>query len=128
MSDTKEVKISRLAQQLKNMHLAGSLEEATIRAREIIENSDTNDNTPIGELMKKELKKLKQEERADDKEVNELKREIESVKAMAAEETQEHVLEKEHFRKVKKKSDKVKEDVEDMGDVAEIAGEVQEEQ
>lgn len=122
MEESKETKIRKLAQQLKDLHMAGSVEEATARAKEIIESSGSKDNKSIGELMEEEVK----EPGKDEKTLKKIKKELKEVKKKAVEEAQEHVLEKEHFKKVKKKSDDLKEDVEDIEDITEMAEEVQE--
>ncbi|MBN1644790.1 hypothetical protein JW851_01955 [Candidatus Woesearchaeota archaeon] len=118
MKESKEEKIRKLAQQLKDLHMAGSIEEATARAKEIIETSGSEDNKSIGEMMKNEFK--------EDEKIEELKNELEEIKKELIEDEKESHQDKEHFKKIKKKSDELKEDIEEVEDITEIAEEVQE--
>lgn len=105
-------KVSKLAKQLKDLHMAGSIEEATARAKEIIEKAESGKGRPINEMMKTELEDIKQE--------------LKELKKDAVKDAQEHELDKEYFKKVKKKSDESKQDVEEMEKVSENAKKAQE--
>jgi len=117
-------KIGKLAKQLKKFNMAASMDEATAKAGEIIKGPPCDD-TPISKLMKIELNELKNQVKEDDKIITEIKQELDSLKTKEVADDQQHSAEKRKFRKAKEKSDKLKESVDDMETVNDVAEDLQ---
>lgn len=113
-------KVGKLAKQLKKFNIAASMDEATARAGDIIKGPPCDD-APISKLMKIELKELKKQVKEDDKVITGIRQELDSLKAKEIADEQQHFAEKKRFRKAKEKSDKLKERVDDIETVAEVA-------
>ncbi len=65
MSETVEEKIEKLAQSLKSMHLAASMEEALARAKEIILGTKTDEKKSVNELVEEQKQEKKENNNGD---------------------------------------------------------------
>ncbi|MEM4240207.1 MAG: hypothetical protein QXM31_01595 [Candidatus Woesearchaeota archaeon] len=127
-------KISKLAKNLKDLHLASSAEEAYARAKEIILGTRSEgQEKSIKEMMQEagvtqhDLDEAKALLRQEEEELNKLKKEITDLKAKQIEESMHH---SEHILETEKLDKELAEEEHDIGVVEEnieIAEEVQEE-
>jgi len=118
-------KVGKLAKQLKQFHMAASMDEATARASEMVRGPPCDD-FPIKELMKKELDALRAQVKEDNKIINEIKKEIDELKANTSKDFNIHFVEKQQMNKAKAKSNKLKESVDDMETLTDVAEHLQE--
>jgi len=127
-------RISQLAKNLKDLHLATSAEEAYARAKEIILGTATQgQEKSIKELMteagvtQQDLQKAKELLKQEEEELSKLKKELTDLKAKQIEETMHHG---EHVSETEKLDEELIEEEHDIGVVeenVEVAEEVQEE-
>ena len=127
-------RISQLAKNLKNMHLAASAEEAYARAKEIVLGTATQGNEKsVKELMQeagvtqKDLEHAKNLLKQEEQELQKLKKELTELKAKQIEEGMEHA---EHTQETEKLDDELAQDEHDVGVVEEnldVAEDVQNE-
>ncbi len=128
-------KISNLAKNLKDLHLASSTEEAYERAREIILGTATQgQEKSIKELMQEagvthnDLKKAKDLLKQEEDELNMLKKELEELKQQQSGDAEHH---EEHAKETKELDEDIVENEHDVGVVEEnidAADEVQKEE
>lgn len=116
-------KISQLAKNLKDLHLASSTEEAYERAREIILGTATQgQEKSIREMMQEagvtqqDLQKAKELLRKEEVELNLLKRELEGLKQKQAGDAEHH---EEHVKEAKELDEELAEKEHDVGVVEE---------
>jgi hypothetical protein len=127
-------RISQLAKNLKDLHLASSAEEAYARAKEIILGTATQgQEKSIKELMteagvtQQDLQKAKELLKQEEEELSKLKKELTDLKAKQIEETMRHG---EHVSETEKLDEELIEEEHDIGVVeenVEVAEEVQKE-
>jgi hypothetical protein len=127
-------RISQLAKNLKDLHLATSAEEAYARAKEIILGTATQgQEKSIKELMteagvtQQDLQKAKELLKQEEEELSKLKKELTDLKAKQIEETMHHG---EHVSETEKLDEELIEEEHDIGVVeenVEVAEEVQKE-
>jgi chromosome segregation ATPase len=127
-------RVSQLAKNLKDLHLATSAEEAYARAKEIIMGTATQgQEKSIKELMQEagvtqqDLQKAKELLAQEEDELNKLKKELTELKAKQLEETMHHG---EHVNETEKLDEELIDEEHDIGVVEEnieAAEEVQEE-
>jgi hypothetical protein len=128
-------KISQLAKNLKDLHLATSTEEAYERAREIILGTATQgQEKSIKEMMQeagvtqKDLQKAKELLKKEEEELHKLKKELEELKQKQDDDTEHH---EEHAQETKELDEELVENEHDVGVVEEnidTAEEVQKEE
>jgi hypothetical protein len=127
-------RISQLAKNLKDLHLASSAEEAYARAKEIIlGTASQGQEKSIKELMteagvtQQDLQKAKELLAKEEEELNKMKKELIDLKAEQLKETMHHG---EHVSETEKLDEELIEEEHDIGVVeenVEVAEEVQEE-
>ena len=127
-------RISQLAKNLKDLHLAASAEEAYERAKDIIMGTATQgQEKTVKELMKdagvtqQDLEKAKELLRQEEAALEELKKELSELKEKQVEETAHH---EEHTKETGELDQDIVEDEHDVGVVEEnidVAEQVQEE-
>lgn len=126
-------RISQLAKNLKDLHLAASAEEAYERAKEIVLGTATQGNEKsVNELMQeagvtqKDLEHAKDLLKQEEQELQKLKKELTELKAKQLEEGMEHA---EHTNETEELDQELVEDEHDVGVVEEnvdVAEQVQE--
>lgn len=126
-------KISQLAKNLKDLHLAASAEEAYARAKEIILGTAVQgQEKSVQDLMQeagvtlKDLVKAKELLKQEEEELRKLKKELTALKAKQLEETMHHA---EHASEIEKLDKELVEQEYDVGVVEEnvdVAEQVQE--
>ena len=116
-------RISQLAKNLKDLHLAASAEEAYERAKGIILGTATQGNEKsVKELMQeagvtqKDLAHAKDLLKQEEQELQKLKKELTDLKAKQIEEGMEHA---EHTQETEKLDDELAQDEHDVGVVEE---------
>lgn len=116
-------RISQLAKNLKDLHLAASAEEAYERAKEIVLGTATQGNEKsVKELMQeagvtqKDLEHAKDLLKQEEQELQKLKKELTELKAKQLEEGMEHA---EHTNETEKLDQELAEDEHDVGVVEE---------
>ena len=127
-------RISQLAKNLKDLHLAASAEEAYERAKEIITGTATQgQEKTVKELMKeagvtqKDLEKAKELLKQEENALEELKKELSELKEKQREETAHH---EEHTKETEELDNDIVENEHDVGVVEEnidVAEQVQKE-
>jgi hypothetical protein len=127
-------RISSLAKNLKDLHLASSAEEAYARAKEIILGTAVQgQEKSVKELMQEagvtqqDLEKAKELLAQEEAELQKLKKELTELKAKQLEETMQH---SEHVQETENVDKEIIEDEHDIGvleENVEVAEEVQEE-
>lgn len=132
MGDDDNTRISQLAKNLKDLHLAASSEEAFARAKEIILGTSSHGNEKsIKEMMQEagvtqhDLEKAKALLKEEEKALKELKDELTELKAKQIEEGMQH---SEHSAETEKLDSEIAQDEHDVGLVEEnidVAEEVQ---
>ncbi len=135
MEDDNSARISQLAKNLKDLHLAASSEEAYARAKEIILGTSTQGSEKsIKDMMQEagvtqnDLEKAKALLKEEEKALQELKDELTELKAKQLEEGMEHA---EHSREAEMLDQELAQDEHDVGLVEEnvdVAEEVQKDQ
>lgn len=120
-------KVNELAKNLKELHMAASMEEATERAKEIIIGDREDNSKSISELMNElegEKKALKKDKEVLDKAQKELK----DVQAL---ETKDDVLQEEQIERIQHVEQEIKDaekDIKLIKENIEMAEKVQEEE
>jgi len=111
-------KISELANNLKKLHLAATMEEAMARAKEMILGAPTNEK-PIGELMKaQEIKKEEKDIQKAEESLEELEKQIKHDEAL-------NKSQEPDIKETKEETEKLKKGIENAKDIIEEAERVQ---
>jgi len=118
-------KVGKLAKQLKQFHMASSMDEATAKASEMVRNPPCDD-FPVKELMKKELDELRAQVKEDNRIISEIKKELDDLKANTSKDLDIHSIEKNRLSKAQAKSDRLKESVDDMATITDVVEHLQE--
>lgn len=124
-------KINKLAQNLKKLHLATTMEEALERARQIVNsNVERPPETSLNELLagptKEQLQQAKKYLRREEKLLEELKEELSKLKQQVADQRQGSDEVKKEIEEINKKLVSAEHDAGLVEDNVEVAEEVQE--
>jgi len=120
-------KVNKLAQNLKELHMAASMEEATERAKEIIIGSRSDDKKSIKELMD-ELDEEKQDLKKDKKLLDKAEKELLEMQGL---EQKDENLNEEQIEKIQHVQQEIKDaqkDLELVKENIEMAEKVQKEE
>lgn len=120
-------KVNELAKNLKELHMAASMEEATERAKEIIIGDREDNSKSISELMN-ELESEKKSLKKDKEVLDKAQKELKDVKAL---ESKDDVLQEEQIERIQHVEQEIKDaekDIKLIKENIEMAEKVQEEE
>jgi len=117
-------KTAEIAKQLKDLHIV-SARNAVKKAEELVKKAVSGKKDSVDSIFKQVIGSIRAETEEELCRLAKLKSDLKEIKKLAVREAQEHVLEKQHFKRIKKNAKELKKDVEDVEDITEAAEKVQ---